>query len=638
MVLTRPPVDAGAVQRRTLRTLIVSQVLGGVGVAVGLAVGALLAEDLSGSTTLAGLATTAAVLGSAVAAVPLARLMAARGRRPGLALGYLIGAAGAGVVVLAAVADAYWLLLAGLCLFGVATAANMQARYAATDLAEPAHRGRALATVVWATTIGAVAGPNLSGPAGGTAVAANLPEFAGPFMWSGLAFLLAGAVVALLLRPDPLLTARAGQPSAGPVPAVSLRASLDVIRRHPRALVGLAAIAVSHLVMISVMTLTPVHMHHGGAQLRLVGLVFSVHVAGMYALSPVVGWAADRFGRAAGTARRPGGARRRARTGREGRCGLLGRPDRRAVPARPRLVRRPGVRVDAAHRVRTGSRQARGTGRGGHGHGARGRVRRRDGRSGGGLGRVRRSQRGRVRARGGAGHVHLVRAARTGREHQRVRSRRPVALSPGIRRRRGMIGWKPWRPRQFPMPCVSAQTSNRCSAIVHRGETPPVIHRCWSASPSCRRQRLASSPMKRTRRPPEVAPMAGQDRDKALDTALAQIERQFGKGSVMRLGDDARAPVEVIPTGSIALDVALGIGGLPRGRIVEVYGPEASGKTTVALHAVANAQRAGGIAGVHRRRARARPRVRQASSVSTPTHCWSPSPTPASRRWRSPTC
>ena len=89
---------------------------------------------------------------------------------------------------------------------------------------------------------------------------------------------------------------------------------------------------------------------------------------------------------------------------------------------------------------------------------------------------------------------------------------------------------------------------------------------------------------------------AGGNRDKALDTALAQIERQFGKGSVMRLGDEVRAPVEVIPTGAIALDVALGIGGLPRGRVVEIYGPESSGKTTVALHAVANAQRAGGIA------------------------------------------
>ena len=90
--------------------------------------------------------------------------------------------------------------------------------------------------------------------------------------------------------------------------------------------------------------------------------------------------------------------------------------------------------------------------------------------------------------------------------------------------------------------------------------------------------------------------MAGPDRDKALDTALSQIERQYGKGAVMRLGDDVRAPIEVIPTGSIALDVALGIGGLPRGRVVEIYGPEASGKTTVALHAVANAQKAGGIA------------------------------------------
>jgi recombination protein RecA len=90
--------------------------------------------------------------------------------------------------------------------------------------------------------------------------------------------------------------------------------------------------------------------------------------------------------------------------------------------------------------------------------------------------------------------------------------------------------------------------------------------------------------------------MAINDREKALETALAQIERQFGKGSVMRLGDDVRAPIEVIPTGSISLDVALGIGGLPRGRIVEIYGPESSGKTTVALHAVANAQRAGGIA------------------------------------------
>ena len=132
--------------------------------------------------------------------------------------------------------------------------------------------------------------------------------------------------------------------------------------------------------------------------------------------------------------------------------------------------------------------------------------------------------------------------------------------------------------------------------------------------------------------------MNAPDREKALQLALAQIEKQFGKGSVMRLGDEIRPPIEVIPTGSIALDVALGVGGLPRGRVVEIYGPETSGKTTVALHAVANAQARRRHRRLHRRRARARPRVRQGARASTPTPCWSPSPTPASRPWRSRTC
>ena len=107
-------------------------------------------------------------------------------------------------------------------------------------------------------------------------------------------------------------------------------------------------------------------------------------------------------------------------------------------------------------------------------------------------------------------------------------------------------------------------------------------------------ERLRTTEEKMARRKTKTDP--GADRDKALDLALSQIDRQFGKGSVMRLGDDTRPPVKVIPTGSLALDVALGIGGLPRGRVVEIYGPESSGKTTVALHAVASAQRAGGNA------------------------------------------
>ena len=132
--------------------------------------------------------------------------------------------------------------------------------------------------------------------------------------------------------------------------------------------------------------------------------------------------------------------------------------------------------------------------------------------------------------------------------------------------------------------------------------------------------------------------MATLDRDKALDMALAQIDKQFGKGSVMRLGDSPEVAMKVIPTGSIALDIALGIGGLPRGRVIEVYGPESSGKTTVALHAVANAQAAGGIAAFIDAPSTRSTRSTPVPSASTPTRCWSASPTPVSRRSRSPTC
>jgi recombination protein RecA len=131
--------------------------------------------------------------------------------------------------------------------------------------------------------------------------------------------------------------------------------------------------------------------------------------------------------------------------------------------------------------------------------------------------------------------------------------------------------------------------------------------------------------------------MAGMDRDKALASALTSIERAHGKGAIMRLGDETRVPMDVIPTGAISLDVALGIGGLPRGRVVEIYGPESSGKTTVALHAVANAQKAGGIAAFIDAE-HALDLTTRRRSASTPTSCWSRSRTPVSRRWRSRTC
>ena len=128
-----------------------------------------------------------------------------------------------------------------------------------------------------------------------------------------------------------------------------------------------------------------------------------------------------------------------------------------------------------------------------------------------------------------------------------------------------------------------------------------------------------------------------KDRERAIEIAISPIERQFGKGSIMKMGDASAMQIESIPTGSIALDLALGIGGVPRGRITEIYGPESSGKTTLALHIIAEAQKMGGMAAYHRRRARARPDLRRAGWASISTSCSSPSPTPASRRSRSST-
>lgn len=293
-----PVRTTGAIQRRTVATLAGTQVLGGVGVSAGLAVGSLLAADLSGSETWAGLGGTSQVLGGALAAMVLARVMAAKGRRPGLRLGYLIAGAGALVVLAATVIGSFALFLLGTLLFGGATAANLQARFAATDLAEARTRGRHLSTVVWATTIGSVVGPNLTGPGASVARALGVPVLAGPFVFSLIGFALAVVVLTVALRPDPLLTARElthaergpdhleGAPTSG----------LASILAHPEALSGVVAMALGHTVMVSVMVMTPLHMRHGHADLEVIGMVISIHIVGMYALSPVAGWAVDRWG------------------------------------------------------------------------------------------------------------------------------------------------------------------------------------------------------------------------------------------------------------------------------------------------------------------------------------------------------
>ncbi len=319
MVLAPAQLDRATLQRKVVRTLVGSQILGGVGMACGIAVGALIAEDLSGTEALAGVGTTAQVLGTALLTIPVARATAARGRRVGLRWGLAVAFVGAAVVLAAAVLRSFPLFVVGMFLFGGGTTANNQTRYAAADLADPARRGRDLSIVVWATTIGSVVGPNLVGPGKALAQRLGLPELAGTFLFSLVGFVAAWLVVDRLLRPDPLLTARAldaahreegrraaapdvvADPASGGVADVpnhdgSMRRGLAVVRSNPRALQAILVMALGHLVMVSVMVMTPIHMKHGHAELEVIGFVISVHILGMFALSPLVGAAVDRWG------------------------------------------------------------------------------------------------------------------------------------------------------------------------------------------------------------------------------------------------------------------------------------------------------------------------------------------------------
>ena len=303
--VTAPPeVDAVGTQRRIVGVLSGGVALGGLGVTVGITVGGLLARDVAGSDTASGLGQTAGVLGAAVIAVPLARISDRSGRRAGLATGYAVAVLGAVVTVVAAALSSLPLLLVGLFGFGAATACSLQARYAAADLAAPERRGRDLSLVVWATTVGSVLGPNLAGPGAALGRRLGLPDLGGAFALSAAALALVAVVFLVLLRPDPLLLARRlGGSGAATRPRGATGIAVRAVWASPTGRLGLTAVIVSHAVMVGVMVMTPVHMGHAGGPegttLRLIGLVISVHVAGMYLFSPLVGLLADRAGRTA---------------------------------------------------------------------------------------------------------------------------------------------------------------------------------------------------------------------------------------------------------------------------------------------------------------------------------------------------
>jgi len=290
-------------QRRTLAVLLLAQILSGAGLAAGITVGALLAEQMLGSSRLSGLPAVFFTIGSAAAAIVLGRVSQRFGRRVGLSGGYLIGALGSVGVVVAASIGNLVLLFASLLVYGAGAATNLQARYAGADLAAPSRRGRAVSIVLVATAVGAILGPNLVEVTGTVAGSFGVPALAGPFMLAALAYVSGALALWLLLRPDPLLLAQsraAAISSPGDKPTwqpLTSPAAAQSGRTWSWALAGGAGIMIlTQLIMVAIMTITPIHIEHHGYAIGVTGIVIGAHIAGMFLPSPFSGWLVDRFG------------------------------------------------------------------------------------------------------------------------------------------------------------------------------------------------------------------------------------------------------------------------------------------------------------------------------------------------------
>ncbi len=284
------------IEIRTVRVLASAQVLNGLGVAGTVAAGSLLVSSITDSETLAGLAQTSSVLGAAALALPLARLTQRGGRRLALSVGYLSGVIGSLLAILGGTTENIFFMLAGTFFVGAASAAGYQARFAAIDLATNETRAKQLSFVVWALTIGAVLGPNMMEPSGNLAINLGLPSLVGPYLISAITLFFATLVIQIFLRPDPFLLAQDRNLSKQ-IAKKSTKHALAHIRINQKALFAIAAIAIGHVAMVSIMVMTPVHMAHVDVTLTIIGLVISIHVLGMYAFSPLVGSLSDRIGR-----------------------------------------------------------------------------------------------------------------------------------------------------------------------------------------------------------------------------------------------------------------------------------------------------------------------------------------------------
>jgi MFS family permease len=295
-------------QRRTLAVLLLAQILSGLGLAAGITVSALLAEEMLGSSRFSGLPTVFFTIGSAAAAVGVGRISQRLGRRAGLSAGYFTGALGSLGVVIAATSNNVVLLFASMLIYGAGVSTNLQARYAGADLAPPSRRGRAVSIVLVATAVGAIIGPNLVSVTGALANGFGIPPLAGPFLLAGAAYASAGLVLWLLLRPDPLLLARSidgvgerqsRQPTTEPsaAGAATVRSASPSQRTWSPAVASGASIMIfTQLIMVAIMTMTPIHIEHHGHGIEITGIVIGAHVAGMFLPSPFSGWLVDRLG------------------------------------------------------------------------------------------------------------------------------------------------------------------------------------------------------------------------------------------------------------------------------------------------------------------------------------------------------
>ncbi|WP_152656729.1 MFS transporter [Oceanobacillus sp. CFH 90083] len=284
--------------KRTLIVVIIAQIFGGAGLAVGVTVGALLAQDLLGSDSAAGLPSMLFTLGAAGAAFLVGRASQRYGRRFGLTAGFLGGALGAVGVIIAAVSENIILLFFTLLIYGAGSATNLQARYAGTDLASSNQRAKAVSVAMVSSTLGAVAGPNLVSVMGSFAESIGIPALAGPFILAAAAYFLAGLIFFILLRPDPFMVAK------------EIKLAEDLIRNHSEGneetslekdkkgiFAGGFVMIISQFTMVSIMTMTPVHMGHHGHGLGDVGFVIGLHVGAMYLPSLITGYLVDKAGR-----------------------------------------------------------------------------------------------------------------------------------------------------------------------------------------------------------------------------------------------------------------------------------------------------------------------------------------------------